>query len=156
MARSLRPFAVFLFLAAGLAIAACSGGEKAPPHPSEVCVSDASMEGQQSDTQLPPDGPPSFPYIFEGNFTVDGKSGPANLPMQARIGVGKSDLIHTGPGTYRNIILGPITQEDLEASVEFYLGDPEQGGVKADQTFSFRKVNQPTTFECDLSFPRLP
>ena len=33
---------------------------------------------------------------------------------------------------------------------------PDGSTVKADQEFEFTPVSVPTTYECDLSFPRLP
>ena len=139
-------------------VIACGGGSE-PKHPSEVCRTDAAggQSGQAQDgTQLPPGGPPSFPYIFHGNFEVDGEPGPAGVTMFARIGLAKSPTIATGAGTYRNIIIGPITPDDVDAELEIFLGEPGQSNVKADQSFKFTKVNVPNTFECDLSFPRLP
>ena len=76
--------------------------------------------------------------------------------MFARIGDAKSPSISTGAGTYRNIIIGPLTSDDVEADLEIFLGDPDQATVKADQVFEFTSVSVPTTYECDLSFPRLP
>ena len=142
-----------------LALVIACGGASEPKHPSEVCGSDAvgGQSGQaQGGTQLPPGGPPSFPYIFHGNFEVDGKPGPAGVTMFARIGLAKSPTVATGAGTYRNIIIGPITPDDVEAELEIFLGEPGQSNVKADQSFKFTTVNVPSTFECDLSFPRLP
>ncbi len=139
-----------------LAIVIACGGSSEPKHPSEVCVSDAAPGQSQDGGSLPPGGPPSFPYIFHGQFEVDGEPGPAGVPMFARIGIAKSPLIATGAGTYRNIIIGPLIPDDIEAEVELFLGDPDQSSVKADQTFKFTRVSAPTTYECDISFPRLP
>ena len=145
-------YTLTLILTLAVIAVACSG-EAA--HPSDVCEL-VSAYAQTGQIQLPPDGPPSFPYIFQGGFTIDGESGPAGLTMYARIGRAKSPLIDTGTGAYRNIIIGPLSEEDLDAEVEFYLGTPEQSGVKADQVFRFERVSGPKTFECELSFPRLP
>ena len=131
-------------------------GESEPKHPSEVCRSDAAGGQTQNAGSLPPGGPPSFPYIFQGQFEVDGKPGPAGATMFARIGAAKSPSVSTGAGTYRNIIIGPLTTDDVDAVVEIFLGDPEQSTVKADQTFKFTTVGVPTTYDCDISFPRLP
>ena len=149
--------AVAIFAAAIiLAVAAACGGGGEAHHPSETCGSDAAGGQTQGGSQLPPGGPPSFPYIFHGEFEVDGEPGPAGVPMFARIGGAKSPSISTGAGTYRNIIIGPLTSDDVEADLEIFLGDPDQATVKADQAFEFTSVSVPTTYECDLSFPRLP
>ena len=139
-----------------LVIVVACGGPSEPEHPSEVCGSAAGTGQTQDGGSLPPGGPPSFPYIFHGGFEVDGKPGPAGVPMFARIGIAKSPLISTGAGTYRNIIIGPLVPDDIEAELQIFLGEPDQSNVMADQTFKFTKVNVPTTYECDLSFPRLP
>ena len=139
-----------------LAVVVACGGGNAAQHPSEVCGSDGTGGQTQGGSSLPPGGPPSFPYIFQGEFEVDGKPGPAGVPMFARIGSAKSPSISTGSGTYRNIIIGPLTPNDVEADVEIFLGDPDGSTVKADQAFEFTSVSVPATYECDLSFPRLP
>ncbi len=139
-----------------LAIVVACGGSSEPKHPSEVCSSDAAPGQTQDGGSLPPGGPPSFPYIFHGQFEVDGEPGPAGIPMFARIGIAKSPAISTGAGTYRNIIIGPLVPDDIEAELQIFLGEPDKSNVMADQAFTFTKVNAPTTYMCDLSFPRLP
>ena len=151
------PAALAIFAAAiALALAVACGGGSEAQHPSEVCGSDAAGGQTQRGSSLPPGGPPSFPYIFHGEFEVDGEPGPAGVPMFARIGGAKSPSISTGAGTYRNIIIGPLNPEDVEADLQIFLGEPDQSTVKADQVFKFTSVGVPTTYECDLSFPRLP
>ena len=144
----LRLAAVALLPALVLAFVAC-GGDKAPtatPVPTAASTPAATV----------PSGPPAFPFIFAGKFTVAGQPGPAGLKIFARIGGTRSSVAETFAGTYRNIILGPSNPNDQKGDIAFFLGDPNGVTVQAAQTYTFRMVGQPTTLELDLTFASLP
>ena len=102
-------------------------------------------------------GVPQLPLIFEGNFTVAGEPGPADQTIYAEFIHGGSPDSTTLEGKYIQVILGPVSVDDLNSGViNFYLGTREGDHVKADQTWQWSKVNQPTNLVLDLSFPRLP
>lgn len=115
-------------------------------------------ETEATATREPPSGPPpSMPYIFEGNFTVDGEPGPAGLSIFARIGDAHSfPPAKTLDGRYNNIIVGPVYTSDLEHDVTFHLGELDGDSVQAEETFPFEPVGSIANFEFDLSFPSLP
>ena len=136
--------AVAAMLAIGLLGAACGSGAD----PTSVPTAQTS----------PPTGfPPSFPYIFEGNFTVAGQPGPAGVQVFARIGDARSQpAAAPRPGYYNNIVVGPLKTEDIDKPITFHLGDPDGASVQANETHPFNVVGRPTNFEFDLSFSSLP
>lgn len=95
--------------------------------------------------------------IFEGKFTVAGKPGPAGQTIYAEFVHGGSPPSTTFEGEYVRVIVGPVSVDDIELGViSFYLGTRTGDHVKADQTWIYSQVNQPTEQILDLSFPRLP
>ena len=145
---SLRFTALALLSALLLAAVACDGSKAPTPTPVPTVAGTA--------TPTIPSGPPAFPFVFAGKFTVAGKPGPAGQKIFARIGGARSPVAETDDGTYRNIIIGPSRPEDQKGDIAFFLGDPDGKTVKAAETYTFRLVAQPTTLELDLSFPSLP
>lgn len=102
-------------------------------------------------------GPPPFPIIFEGKFTVDGKPGPADQMIYAEFIHGGSPSTSTSEGEYMQVILGPVSIDDLDHGViTFYLGTRDGDHVKADETWEWSAAGSPTNQDLDLSFPRLP
>jgi hypothetical protein len=98
--------------------------------------------------------------IFEGKFTVAGERGPADQTIYAEFIHGGSPNSKTLEGEYLQVILGPVSVDDLEHGViSFYLGTREGDHVKADQTWTWNQTTRPanpTNQVLDLSFPRLP
>ena len=102
-------------------------------------------------------GPPPFPIIFEGKFTVDGKPGPADATIYAEFIHGGSPASTTFEGEYVQVILGPVSTEDIEHGIiSFYLGSRDGDHVKANETWEWDRVGKPTNQVLDLSFDRLP
>ena len=102
-------------------------------------------------------GPPPFPMIFEGKFTVDGEPGPADQTIYAEFIHGGSPLSTTLSGEYVHVILGPVSVDDLEhGEISFYLGTRDGDKVKAKETWKWDTVGKPTNQVLDLTFPRLP
>ncbi|MBI63775.1 MAG: hypothetical protein CL778_00655 [Chloroflexi bacterium] len=103
------------------------------------------------------EGPPPLPFIFNGKFTIDNKPGPAGITIFAQIIDGGSPIAVTENGSYRHIILSPVSQKDLEHGIiHFYLGDREGNYVESDQIFKLKKINNPTTINLDLNFSNIP
>ncbi len=136
---ALATLALAVLTALALAGAACGG---------------AAATATPALTAIP--GPPAFPLIFSGKFTVGGKPGPAGLPIFARIGDARSPLTNTGSGTYNNIILGPSDPASQSGKVEFFLGNLDGITVRASQTYRFQVKSQPTNVTLDLNFSELP
>ncbi|MBH62992.1 MAG: hypothetical protein CL569_11235 [Alphaproteobacteria bacterium] len=102
-------------------------------------------------------GPPIFPIIFEGKFTVDGKPGPKDQTIYAEFIHGGSQLSKTLKGEYIHVILGPVSVDDLEhGAISFYLGTRNGDRVKAKETWEWNTLSKPTNQVLDLTFPRLP
>ncbi len=102
-------------------------------------------------------GPPPFPIIFEGKFTVDGEPGPAGQTIYAEFIHGGSPRSTTFEGEYVQVILGPVSMADLEYGIiNFYLGTRAGDNVKAEETWNWNGVEKPTNQILDLTFPRLP
>ena len=102
-------------------------------------------------------GPPPFPVIFEGQFTVDGEPGPADQTIYAEFIHGGSLPSTTTDGEFIHVILGPVSTDDLEHGViHFYLGTRDGDHVTAKETWEWDPVSQPTNQVLNLTFPRLP
>jgi len=121
------------------------------------CSSDVEPTPYNRDVFTPIAGPPPLPMIFEGKFTVAGEPGPANQTIYAEFIHGGSGNSRTLEGEYVQVILGPVSVDDIEHGViSFYLGTREGDHVKADQTWDWIGVDTPTNQILDLSFPRFP
>lgn len=106
---------------------------------------------------VPLAGPPPFPIIFEGNFIVDGKPGPADQTIYAEFIHGGSPRSTTFAGEYMQVILGPVSLADIEHGViTFYLGTRDGDHVKAEETWEWDQISKPTNQVLNLTFPRLP
>ncbi len=121
------------------------------------CASDVEPTPYDREDFTPIAGPPRFPIIFEGKFTVDGEPGPADQTIYAEFIHGGSPRSTTYEGEYVQVILGPVSEADLEHGViTFYLGTRDGDHVKAKETWEWEGVSSPTNQVLDLSFPRLP
>ena len=121
------------------------------------CSTDAEPTPYNRDDFTPIAGPPPLPMIFNGKFTVAGAPGPANQTIYAEFIHGGSTYFTTLDGEYVQLILGPVSVDDIEHGViGFYLGTREGDHVKADQTWTWSPVSRPTNQVLDLSFPRFP
>lgn len=99
----------------------------------------------------------SFPYIFKGNFTVNGQPGPKGIPMFARLGNTHGIVNDTiRKGEFSNIIISPERIEDMGKIITFHLGEPDGKNVQADQLFPFEQTKTPQFLTINLTFPRLP
>ncbi|MBG82274.1 MAG: hypothetical protein CL791_03070 [Chloroflexi bacterium] len=102
-------------------------------------------------------GPPTFPMIFDGKFTVDGKPGPSEQTIYAEFIHGGSPLSRTLEGEYIQVILSPVSVDDLEhGEISFYLGTRDGDHVKAKETWQWDTTNKPINQTLNLTFPRLP
>ena len=102
-------------------------------------------------------GPPPFPIIFEGKFTVDGEPGPAASTIYAEFIHGGSPISTTYEGEYVQVILGPVSESDIEHGViSFYLGTRDGDHVKAEETWEWNTVGSITNQVLDLTFSRNP
>jgi hypothetical protein len=121
------------------------------------CASDVEPTPYDREDFTPVAGPPPFPIIFEGKFTVDGEPGPADSTIYAEFIHGGSPISTTFEGEYVQVILGPVSESDLEHGViSFYLGTRDGDHVKAEETWDWGTVGKPTNQILDLTFDRLP
>ena len=139
-------FLRFGFVAAFLMIIAVVG-----------CASDVEHTTYDREDFTPIAGPPPFPIIFEGKFTVDGEPGPADSTIYAEFIHGGSPISTTFEGEYVQVILGPVSESDLEHGViSFYLGTRDGDHVKANEMWDWDTVAKPTNQVLDLTFDRFP
>ena len=139
-------FLRFGFVAAFLMIIAVAG-----------CASDVEPTPYDREDFTPMAGPPPFPIIFEGKFTVDGEPGPADSTIYAEFIHGGSPISTTFEGEYVQVILGPVSESDLEHGViSFYLGTRDGDHVKANEMWDWDTVAKPTNQVLDLTFDRFP
>ena len=139
-------FLRFGFVAAFLMIIAVVG-----------CASDVEPTPYDREDFTPMVGPPPFPIIFEGKFTVDGEPGPADSTIYAEFIHGGSPISTTFEGEYVQVILGPVSESDLEHGViSFYLGTRDGDHVKANEMWDWDTVTKPTNQVLDLTFDRFP
>jgi hypothetical protein len=103
-------------------------------------------------------GPPPFPIIFEGKFTVDGKPGPVGSTIYAEFIHGGSPISTTlHEGEYAQVILGPVSESDIEhGMISFYLGTRVGDHVKAEETWAWNPIDGVTNQVLDLTFSRNP
>ena len=122
------------------------------------CTSnDAEPTPYDREDFTPLDGPPHFPIIFDGKFTVDGKPGPVNQTIYAEFIHGGSPPSRTLKGEYVQVILGPVSAADIEHGIiSFNLGSRDGDHVKAKETWPWDQVNLPTNQSLDLTFSHLP
>ena len=140
----LGPIAIVLSVLPILAVVGCSSTE-AEPTPYD-----------RTDF-TPVAGPPPFPIIFEGKFTVDGEPGPADSTIYAEFIHGGSPISTTYEGKYVQVILGPVSESDIEHGViSFYLGTRAGDHVKAEETWEWNTVGSVTNQVLDLTFSRNP
>ena len=131
--------------------AACGSSEPVPS-----CLSTGLPAGYEF--RPPPGFPPSFPYIFNGRFAVEGAPGPRGVPVFARLGDQISPINETDvDGEYGQIILAPAKDSEVGRDVVFYIGEPEGENVRANEKCRFEHpVGAPTNITFDISFDRLP
>ena len=131
----------WLLVVAILSLTACGGVESEPT---------------AEPAKLPPGGPVSWPYIFSGLATVEGNPVPAGIPIFARLGTARSPVTKTLEGNYLNVVIGPQTEEDINAHISFHLGSPDGDSVKSEQSVKFKIPAGPENHKLDLDFARLP
>jgi len=88
-------------------------------------VSETSKNSDQNMTQnspegLPP-GIPSYPYIFEGTFYLNGEKGKNNSKIKSMLGKLDSPVVVTNDAMFENLIIGPRNTDDIKNNIEFYL-----------------------------------
>ncbi len=139
-------FTLAAFIAALVAVIGCS-------------TTEAEVEPTPYDREdfTPLAGPPPVPIIVEGKFTVDGEPAPADQTIYAEFIHGGSLRSTTFAGEYVQVILGPVSVDDIEHGViTFYLGTRDSDHVKAEETWEWDPVSKPTNQVLDLTFSRLP
>jgi hypothetical protein len=103
-------------------------------------------------------GPISFPYVFEGNFTVAGQPGPVGVKMFTMLNGQQSGSVNetVREGQYRNVLAGANKPEDIGKTITFHIGDPDGEHVQAEQTVPFHATGELQRVQLDLTFPELP
>ena len=97
------------------------------------------------------------PYDREDFTPVAGEPGPADSTIYAEFIHGGSPISTTYEGEYVQVILGPVSKSDIEHGViSFYLGTRAGDHVKAEETWEWDTVAQPTNQVLDLTFSRNP
>ena len=116
-----------------------------------LACSDTQEEGGVLDPSLPPGGPPSFPYIFEGNFYLNGEPGKEGLHLYAKLGDLESPIVITENGYFKNLIIGPKIPEDMLNVIEFYLIE-NSIPIKSKKEIQFKKTHKPRFEIIELKF----
>ena len=132
------------FIAFSLFILSCDSETQENP-------SDQSLgDNIQNIPGLPP-GIPSFPYIFNGKFFVNGNPGPINSVIISMLGELDSPEVITGDGDFKGLIIGPRNSEDINNRIEFFLVKDGRM-IKAEEEFPFDIVRNITNVEIELNF----
>ena len=141
----------FLVLALCLVVATACAQERSP----EECKLEPLPTREPG--SAPSNVPPGMPYIFEGNYFVDGEPGPGGQRIFTKLTTSRSQVGTTlDGGRYLNIIHGPVSDSDWDVPFIFCLGDPEGLAVPAKETYDYENLGQPHAVELDLHFPRFP
>ena len=100
---------------------------------------------------LPP-GIPSYPYIFEGTFYLNGEKVQNNLKIKSMLGELDSPPVITNNSEFKNLIIGPRNTEDIKNNIEFYLILENGEIIKAKEEIPFEVANKITSKQIDLNF----
>ena len=102
---------------------------------------------------LPP-GIPSYPYIFEGTFYLNGEKVINNLRIKSMLGELDSPEVITNDSEFKNLIIGPRNTEDIKNNIEFYLILENGDIIKAKEEIPFEVTNKITTKQINLNFEK--
>ena len=121
-------------------------------------VSEPSKDFDQNMTQnspggLPP-GIPSYPYIFEGTFYLNGEKGKNNSKIKSMLGKLDSPVVVTNDSMFENLIIGPRNTDDIKNNIEFYLILDNGETIKAKEEFPFEVINNITNKKIELNFEK--
>ena len=119
-------------------------------------VSETSKNSDQNMTQnspegLPP-GIPSYPYIFEGTFYLNGEKGKNNSKIKSMLGKLDSPVVVTNDAMFENLIIGPRNTDDIKNNIEFYLILDNGETIKAKEEFPFEVIKNITNKKIELNF----
>ena len=106
---------------------------------------------QDTPTGLPP-GIPSYPYIFEGTFYVNGEKGKNNSKIKSMLGLLDSPIVITKDSKFENLIIGPRNNDDIKNNIEFYLILDNGETIKAKEEFPFEVIKNITSKKIELNF----
>tara|TARA_S200000501_G_C20555183_1_gene626260 strand:+ start:279 stop:719 length:441 start_codon:yes stop_codon:yes gene_type:complete len=106
---------------------------------------------QNAPIGLPP-GIPSYPYIFEGTFYLNGEKVLNNLKIKSMLGKLDSPEVITANSEFKNLIIGPRNTEDIKNNIEFYLILENGEIIKAKEEIPFEVANKINTKQIDLNF----
>lgn len=117
---------------------------------------DIAKDGDQNITQdtpsgLPP-GIPSYPYIFEGTFYLNGEKGKNNSKIKSMLGLLDSPIVITKDSKFENLIIGPRNKDDIKNNIEFYLILDNGETIKAKEEFPFEVIKNITNKKIELNF----
>ncbi|MBK90748.1 MAG: hypothetical protein CL772_06185 [Chloroflexi bacterium] len=118
---------------------------------SELPKDDDQNVTQNAPVGLPP-GLPSYPYIFNGTFYLNGEKGGNNSKIKSMLGELDSPIILSKNSTFENLIIGPRNKEDIKNNVEFYLILDNGETIKAKEEFPFEVLNKITNKKIELNF----
>tara|TARA_X000001036_G_scaffold417304_1_gene435158 strand:+ start:393 stop:833 length:441 start_codon:yes stop_codon:yes gene_type:complete len=108
---------------------------------------------QNPPSGLPP-GIPSYPYIFEGTFYLNGEKVINNLRIKSMLGELDSPEVITNDSEFKNLIIGPRNTEDIKNNIEFYLILENGDIIKAKEEIPFEVTNKITTKQINLNFEK--
>ena len=108
---------------------------------------------QEAPIGLPP-GIPSYPYIFEGSFYLNGEKVTNELKIKSMLGDLDSPEVNTNNSEFKNLIIGPRNIEDIKNNIEFYLILENGEFIKANEEIPFEVTNKITTKQIDLNFEK--
>ena len=106
---------------------------------------------QEAPIGLPP-GIPSYPYIFEGSFYLNGEKVTNELKIKSMLGELYSPEIITDESEFSNLIIGPRDNEDIKNNIEFYLILENGEIIKAIEEIPFEVTNTISNKQIDLNF----
>tara|TARA_B100001094_G_scaffold59196_1_gene54687 strand:- start:281 stop:721 length:441 start_codon:yes stop_codon:yes gene_type:complete len=106
---------------------------------------------QEAPIGLPP-GIPSYPYIFEGSFYLNGEKVTNDLKIKSMLGDLDSPEVITNNSEFKNLIIGPRSTEDIKNNIEFYLILENGEIIKAKEEIPFEVANNITIKQIDLNF----
>jgi len=114
------------------------------------------IQGKEENNPPPglPPGIPSYPYIFDGTFYLNGEKGKNNSKIKSMLGNLDSPVVISSNSEFRNLIIGPRNNEDIKNNIEFYLLLDNGEIVKAKEEIPFEVVDKITNVKIELNFEK--
>lgn len=153
-------FGLFAFVVACTTETDNDNVDETPVEETSVEATSDTVTVKECPPLIPSDTGPSperLPYIFKGNYFVDGEPGPPGVNIWTQLPTSRSGAMATlDDGRYVGVVHGPIRDADVGVPFIFCIGDPDGASVQAVETYDYDNKGTFHEVELELHFPKLP